>query len=285
MSRFNDIDLSSLAAPDVVQTVSFDAIKAELIADATARLALIGVDYNVGMLETDPVVKILEAAAYREILLRQRINDAARAVMLASAVGSDLDHLAALYKTARMDGESDVRFLERVQLAPEALSMGGAAGAYIYHALSVSIDVLDAAVHKPAPGHVQVFVLAVGGPPSSGLLSKIAARFRDENLVPFTDSVSVCAATPVAAAIDARLSIGRGPDPALLRALARERLNDYLLRRRRIGKVVAESGIKAALSVPGVDSVSLVVPLKDMAPAVGQYVDVTEIAVTTEVIE
>ena len=45
------------------------------------------------LVESDPAWTILEVAAYRELLLRQRINDASRAVMLAFATGADLEHL------------------------------------------------------------------------------------------------------------------------------------------------------------------------------------------------
>ena len=38
--------------------------------------------------------------------LRARINDAARAVLLASSYGTNLDHLGALFATARQEGES-----------------------------------------------------------------------------------------------------------------------------------------------------------------------------------
>ncbi len=46
-------------------------------------------------LESEPIVKNLQENTYREVLLRQRINEAAQAAMLAYAIGSDLDQLAA----------------------------------------------------------------------------------------------------------------------------------------------------------------------------------------------
>jgi phage-related baseplate assembly protein len=44
--------------------------------------------------ESEPVVKILQENVYRELLLRQRINEAAQAVMVAYAGSGDLDHFA-----------------------------------------------------------------------------------------------------------------------------------------------------------------------------------------------
>ncbi|MFH7191571.1 baseplate assembly protein, partial [Klebsiella pneumoniae] len=46
-------------------------------------------------LESEPVVKMLQENVYRELLLRQRINEAARAVMVAYSGGDDLDNLGA----------------------------------------------------------------------------------------------------------------------------------------------------------------------------------------------
>ncbi|MGV5943123.1 baseplate assembly protein, partial [Escherichia coli] len=53
-------------------------------------------------LESEPVTKLLQENAYRELLLRQRINEAAQAVMVAYAMGGDLDQIAANYNVKRL---------------------------------------------------------------------------------------------------------------------------------------------------------------------------------------
>ena len=88
MSSFTAIDLSNIPAPEVVETLDFSAILAAMVADLQARDPAF-----TALVESDPAWKILEVAAYRELLLRQRINDASRAVMLAFATGADLEHL------------------------------------------------------------------------------------------------------------------------------------------------------------------------------------------------
>jgi phage-related baseplate assembly protein len=47
-------------------------------------------------LESEPIVKLLQENAYREVILRQRINDAAKAVMLAYSTGADLDQFGGI---------------------------------------------------------------------------------------------------------------------------------------------------------------------------------------------
>jgi len=77
--------------PDVIEQIDYESLLSALRADLQARLPT----FN-AWLESDPIMKLLEVAAYREMLLRQQFNDRARSVMLAYALGADLDHLGAL---------------------------------------------------------------------------------------------------------------------------------------------------------------------------------------------
>src|SRR5574344_1070454 len=95
-------DLASLPTPAVIETLSFETIFTELQGEFQSRYP----DYS-ALLASDPAVKLLEVAAYREVLLRNRINAAARASLLAFATGSDLHHLAAFYGVTRLTDETD----------------------------------------------------------------------------------------------------------------------------------------------------------------------------------
>jgi len=155
------VDLSLLAPPDVVETVDYET----LLDRRKTRFIELAPDLSAVMdLESEPAVKLLEEASYNEILLRTRVNEAARAVLLAYATGNDLDHLAALYNVTRLmtsPGDSSVippvaPTLEtddalrlRVQMAPEGFSTAGPSGAYRFHALSADGQVLDASVDSP----------------------------------------------------------------------------------------------------------------------------------------
>ncbi|SQC69224.1 baseplate assembly protein J (GpJ) [Pseudomonas aeruginosa] len=103
-TNFVAIDLSQLPPPHAVEQLDYEQILAERKAYAislwpedqqaeiAARLAL----------ESEPLTKLLEENAYREMLWRQRVNEAALANMLASAQGADLDQLAANYNVRRL---------------------------------------------------------------------------------------------------------------------------------------------------------------------------------------
>jgi len=88
-------DLASLPRAAAIETLSFEDVLAQLQAEFQARYPA----HN-ALLASDPALKLLEVAAYREVLLRNRINAAAKAALLAFATGSDLDHLAAFYGVA-----------------------------------------------------------------------------------------------------------------------------------------------------------------------------------------
>src|SRR5205085_7051294 len=167
----SSVDLSRLPAPTVVEQLSFETILAEMIADIQARMP----EFD-ATVESDPAVKILQVAAYRELLNRQRFNDRARGVMLAYATGSDLDQLAALVGVTRLVIqeenavlglpqilEPDDALRQRVVLAPESFSVAGPELAYVFHARSAHADVLDASAISPVPGEVIVTVLSRTG--------------------------------------------------------------------------------------------------------------------------
>src|SRR4249919_257616 len=100
-SRFPVIRPELLQRPSVLETISSDTI----IDDRMQRFKLRWAEedppnaaqYDVGDLEFDPVKIITENAAYFELLLRDRVDQAARAVMLAFSFGSNLDAIASRY--------------------------------------------------------------------------------------------------------------------------------------------------------------------------------------------
>jgi phage-related baseplate assembly protein len=209
MSRFTAIDLSGLTPPDIIETLDYEAIVTAMRDDLVERFPLIA---GVIDLESEPARKLIEAFAYRELLLRARINDAARAVLLASSWGTNLDHLGALFATARQAGEPDDRFRRRIQLAPEAFSVAGPEGAYKYHALTVAPWARDVSAVSRRPGVVHVTVLKVGPNPMPALAEREAIRIhlQDEAIRPLTDVVEVMPPAIRRTPIVARLTLYPG---------------------------------------------------------------------------
>lgn len=289
---YTAIDLSRLAPPDIVETISFEAVLAAMLADLQARAP----EFT-ALVESDPAYKILEVAAYRETLIRQRVNEGARAVMLAYAGGADLENLAALFGVTRLvidagdaeavppvppEYETDADLRRRVQLALEGFSTAGPRGSYIFHALSADADVLDANATSPSPGDVLVTVLSRtgNGAAGAGLIATVAAALNDDDVRPLTDNVIVASAEIVNYSISATLHFYDGPDRAVVLAAARAAVQAYAAAQQRIGRDVTLSGIYAALHQPGVQRVTLAAPTANITISSTQASWCTAIAVT-----
>ncbi|WP_373309360.1 baseplate assembly protein [Laribacter hongkongensis] len=277
------IDLSMLPPPDVVEAVDLETLldrrKAALLAslpeDMRESVA------NTLSLESEPLTKLLEENAYRELLLRQRINEAARAVMLPYAGGSDLEQLAANVGVARLlidpgkpdawppvppTRETDDSLRTRAQMAFEGLSVAGPRAAYVWHALSADGRVADVDVHSPEPCEVVVTVLAQAGNGAAGedLLAIVRAALSAETLRPIGDRLTVQGATIVDYRIDATLLLESGPESEPVIKAARLQAEAYVSRQRRIGRDIDRSALFAALHVEGVKRVELRQPAADM---------------------
>jgi len=267
------IDLSRLPAPNVIEPLDFETILAEQLLDLEERDSAFA-----GLQESDPAMKVLQVTAYRELKVRQRINEAARAVMLAYAMDSDLDHLGALMdvprlqiwpadpdkgKAAVMEENEDYR--RRIQLAPQGLSVAGPEGAYIFHALSSDGRVRNATATSPAPGHVVVTILSHegDGTPSPALLDIVAFHLAQDGIRPLTDYVLVRAAQIERYQVKATLYSFSGPDSTVVVAEADKRMRQYAKDAHQLGRVPTHSGIEAALHVPGVERVTLITPTID----------------------
>ncbi|WP_286950573.1 MULTISPECIES: baseplate assembly protein [Brevundimonas] len=286
------VDLSKLPFPAVIEVLSFETI----VAACKSRLIELMPELEpVLAIPSEPLVLVIEIFAYRETLLRARVNDAARDVTLAYATGAMLDHLVALLGVKRLVieaarpetntpavMESDDSLRRRALLAPEAYSVAGPAGAYVSHALGADGDVLDASATTPSPGVVLVTVLSRqnDGVPSAELLDKVFAVVAADDVRPLTDHVQIQAAQIVPFDIKAAVSTFAGPDSAVVMDEARRRLNDYLDRSYRLGRDVTRSGIIAALHTDGVQNVRLTAPAADVVISAIQAARCASIAVT-----
>ncbi|HGH4789195.1 baseplate assembly protein [Serratia marcescens] len=277
------IDLSQLPAPNVVELLDYETLFAERKA---TLISLYPADQQEAVartlaLESEPIVKLLQENAYREVLLRQRVNDAAKAVMLAHATGEDLDQLGANFNTPRlviapadesvipptpavMEADEDYRL--RLQDAFEGMSTAGSAGSYRFHARSADGRVADVTAISTSPANVSVTVLSRDGDgtASTELLQVVRDALNDEDVRPVADRVIVQSAKIAAYVIEAVLYLYPGPEVAPILTAAKQRLHNYVLTMRRLGRSIRRSGIIAALTVEGVERVEVAQPASDI---------------------
>ena len=277
------IDLSQLPAPEVVETLDYEILlnerKATLISlypeEQQAAVA------RTLSLESEPIVKLLQENAYREVILRQRINEAAKAVMVAYALDDDLDQLGANNGVERLTitaadettipptaavMENNDDFRARIAAAFEGLSVAGPTGAYEYHARSADGRVADASAISPSPAVVTVTVLARegNGTAAADLLAVVDAALNDENVRPVADRVGVQSAQIVDYAIEAELYLYPGPEAEPIRAASEAKLAAYVTAQKRLGRDIRLSALYAAIHVEGVQRVNLIQPVVDV---------------------
>jgi phage-related baseplate assembly protein len=270
------VDLSQLPPPDVVEPLDFETILADMLADLQARAALSGTPFT-ALVESDPAYKILEVAAYRELLLRQRVNEGAQAVMLAYAAGSDLDNIGANYDCARLvitpaDNttipptpavmETDTDYRARIQLSMEGYTCAGPVGSYQFLAKSASADVLDVSVTTPVGGTVLVSLLSRtgNGAAPQATIDAVSAALTAETVRPLCDTVIVQSATIVSYSINATLTFPASVDTASVTANALASAQAYVAARHKVGASVTVAGVHGALMVGGVLNAVLQAP-------------------------
>ncbi|HIC5961531.1 TPA: baseplate assembly protein [Salmonella enterica subsp. enterica serovar Litchfield] len=277
------VDLSLLPVPDVVEELDYETILAERIA---TLISLYPEDQQEAVartlaLESEPVVKLLQENAYREVIWRHRVNEAARAVMLAYAIDSDLDNIGANFNVERLvvtpaddttipptpaEMELDADYRLRIQQSFEGMSVAGSTGAYEFHGRSADGRVADISVISPSPACVTISVLSRenNGAASDELLSIVRNALNAEDVRPVADRVTVQSAQIVDYQISATLFIYPGPESEPVRAAAEEKLKTYISAQHRLGRDIRLSAIYAALHVEGVQRVELAAPVADI---------------------
>ena len=242
---------TTLPTPAVVEPLDYEAILAAHRADLVARHPAAAAVLD---LESEPLTKLIESHAYRELLYRQRVNDAARARLLAFATGADLDHLGDLYGAPRLPGEADERYRSRLRLVIRALAGNGTREAYEARAMAVSLDVQSARATQPAPGSVLLLVWPRAGADAAALMDAVRTAFDqpEARILGVNFAVAQARAKPIDVTALFRLDASAPPDLlAQLQALLPARLAAYA----QLGRDVPRSWITAQLHVDGVVAV------------------------------
>lgn len=277
------IDLSQLPPPVVIEPLDYETLLSERKA---AFIALFPPEERESVqrtlaLESEPLVKLLQESTYRELILRQRVNESARAVMLAYAVGNDLDQLAANFNVPRLTVreadntaiphidavmESDADFRTRTQQAFEGLSVAGPTAAYEFFGRSADGRVADISAISPAPAYVTVSVLSRenDGTASAELIQVVDAAINGEEVRPVADRLTVQSAQIMGYEVDAVIYVYPGPEVEPILQAADQQLKTYTSAQRRLGRDIRLSAIYAALHVEGVQRVELIKPIADL---------------------
>ena len=280
------IDISRLPAPEVVEELDFE----EILDDRKAELLELLPQEDRGEVEealeqeSEPIAKLLEAGVYRELAMRQKANDQARALMAAYASGTDLDHIGVTYyATARQDGEHDADYLQRMMLAPDSWSTAGSTQSYKYHARSADPDIKDITAINNGAGEVLITVLARNGDgvAPADTLDLVREALNAEKVRPLNDRPTVRSADINHFEVSATLELRSGPSADVVAEEARSAVRVYVDERHQLGEDIVLGRLEAELYVEGVERVTLHSPTSDIENDDTQAAYCNSIEVTT----
>lgn len=270
------VDFSRLAPPKVIETIDYETLVKLYQARVVAKLPVLATAVT---MEQSPTNVILQTEAYGEMMVRARVNDAARAVMLPFATGSDLDVLGAFYDEERpalvdtprgsvdlypADWLDDASYRRIIQLSPEAFSTAGSEGAYIYHSLKAAPTTLrDASAARLGNrGGVRVALMSRGNAPeaTADQIQAVSERLYSKNIRPLTDVPSVVGCNVIYVDLQAVLTLYPGPDQALVLSSVQDALTRLRSRLAMLGRDLTRAGLMGALYQEGVQNVAIVSP-------------------------
>ncbi|MER8394080.1 baseplate J/gp47 family protein [Mesorhizobium sp. M1340] len=249
--------LDGLPVPAIIAALSYEEIRLQTI----NKLVEIDPAYS-ALLESDPAIKVIEASSYQDLVLRERVNDVARANLLFFATGSDLDHLSVFYDVFRLVGETDDSLRTRTVLAIQGRSTAGTEERYSYIARTADLRVKDVAVYRVDGGpKIRIALLSSvnGGIPDAAMLAAVTAAVSGAAVRAVNDVVEVISATQAPQNIALNVSLLPNAPLAIvdsMEALIRAAWFDE----GGIGFDLNPSWIASRVHIPGVSKVEVVTP-------------------------
>ncbi len=301
MSSTQAIYLPDLPIPDVIEFLDYEDILSEIkeqfnalqpnLIDQNGRPIVLSAEYTetanekywkipvdvmAGLyyldLESDPATRLLEIVAYRELMLRQRVNNAALAVMPSFTTGYDQDALYEIWGLKRLlieeeDDqdpinhppiyESDEAFRRRYALALDQFTTAGSEHSYIYHGLSADGLVKDIAANAPNGAEVVITVLShlSNGDPTVDLLQTVYDYLSDKKKRPIADDLTVQPAEIIEYQINVALFFNYGPSPEPVLNKIKQNLQQYIVEQHRLGFDIEQTALAAQCHLSGVHHV------------------------------
>ncbi len=161
--------------------------------------------------------------------------------------------------------EDDENLRLRTSLATERYGSAGPIDAYRYHIKSVHQGIIDEAVWQAAPGEVYVAPLMDGGEvPTDEIISEVHRRLHQDEIRPFTDSVTVIKPEIVTDQVEVTyyILVSYGSKSHAIIGEVNERVQDYLAWQRSVlGRDILPSKlVELVQSVEGVQRVEVASP-------------------------
>jgi phage-related baseplate assembly protein len=293
-SRYNILRPEQLGRMALLESISTE----QNILDRMSRFKALwlhydppnGAQYDVGDLEFDPIKIQAENAAFFELMLRDRVNQACRGVTLAFGTGTDLDAIASRYPggVPRFPNESDARYRRRVWLSVNPLSPHGTAEAYEFWGLTAIPTLRDVRTKKIRPSlHdnpiIVVACLADANEPrpSQSDLVYIRAYIQAESRQAMTDEFRVVAPIVTEATYEIEYTLFPGVNNDTAAVDMTTSLEALVEEQRWLGFDHTRAAIYKAAKISGVHNVNVVQPAEDLLAGNDRFVRVADYDVPT----
>lgn len=227
-----------------------------------------------------PEALFIKALVYFEVNKRLEIQKGFEQNFINYAESVNLDNIASLFGITRQSEETDERLRERIKLAPSQFATAGSVPAYIYHAKSVDASIIDVAVVTVPPCTVNVYLLTVAGLPSLALMASVLTKLTNPDIKPLCDAVAVLPPTEVEFAFSADVRLLTSANRTNLETALNTAATNYTNSlKTKLGCDIVRSQAVAALSLPGVYSVTINSPAQDRILGRGEYAKCTGIVI------
>lgn len=267
------MDISKLAEPNFIDRDA-DVITAELI-DKYEELS------GKPLYPAQADRLMLDVIAYREMLVRSAINEAAKQNLIAFANGVMLDYLGDFFRVVRLDGETDEQLRTRIRLAPEGYATTGSRQAYRFHTLSTDAAIIDCDAVRGENGNIYIYILTPDGTASAALLQAVLDNTSDEKKRPLSDRVDVIAGQALEVQLTIKVTPLASANPQTVLNNARVNAQVFADKRRiKLGQDIVPSQIIDALSSDDIWQVEVLTPAAPIVVEPWQWANITDVTVT-----
>ena len=224
---------------------------------------------------------MIDVIAYREMLVRSAINEAAKQNLIAFANGVMLDYLGDFFGVVRLDNETDEQLRVRIRLAPESYATTGSRQAYRFHTLSTDAAIIDCNAVRGDNGNIYIYILTPDGTASTDLIQAVLDNTSDEKKRPLSDRVHVTTGEELNMTLAIKVYPLATANPQAVRARAIQKAQDFADKRRvKLGQDVVPSQIIDALSDDETWQVEVITPAAPIIVKPWQWANITDITVT-----
>lgn len=227
----------------------------------------------------NPIYRLLETFAYREVYYKSMINEQTKALFIKYAKGSDLDNLALLFNIARKEIqkenlkenklqilEDDDSFRKRIINALNGLTNAGTPAAYKHHAISIDDSIKDAAAVNQGSGRVLITLLsykAEGGVDAT-VVEKAIKHLNSAEIKPLCDLINVISAKVNKYDLKVKVYFKTNVDAEAEILKLQELAIQWRIEKFYLGKHIYLSQLIKKLHLPSIEKLNILMPTQDL---------------------